>query len=461
MLRTHTCGELDKNYLEKEVVLCGWVDSRRDHGKIIFIDLRDRYGVTQIVFVKSVSKEAYNQANILRNEAVVKIKGKVGLRPKGTVNSKIQTGHIEVCVEDIFILNNSEEIPFSIEDNLEVSEEIRLSHRFLDLRRRKMLKNIDIRHKIIHRMRNYFDQEGFLEIETPLLTKSTPEGARDFLVPSRINPSSFYALPQSPQLFKQILMVSGVDKYFQIARCFRDEDLRKDRQPEFTQLDLEISFCEEEDIYSIMEKLFYNIFREVLGVDIKIPFPRISYSQAQEKYDSDKPDLGGEDKYRFGWVTDFPLFYYNEEEKRWDSEHHPFTAPSLDDLEHLDKDPSKVRSRSYDLVLNGQEIGSGSVRIHSFDLQNKIFSLLGMKEEEIEKRFGFFVKALKYGAPPHGGFALGLDRFLSIITESISLREVMAFPKTQRGFCPLTGAPSEVDEKQLRELGIDTIEEEE
>ncbi len=460
MLRTHNCGEPNKELLDKEVVLCGWVDSRRDHGKIIFIDIRDRYGFTQIVFVKSVSPDSYQKAQNLRNEDVIKIKGKVGTRPKGTINPNIPTGEVEVCVEDLEVLSNAEELPFSVQDRIDVSEEIRLTYRFLDLRRRNMLENMEIRGKVIKNIRDYFNKEDFLEVETPFLTKSTPEGARDFLVPSRIVSSAFYALPQSPQLFKQILMVSGIDRYYQIARCFRDEDLRRDRQPEFTQLDLEMSFAEEEDIYSLIESMLYKTFREVLGIELKIPFKRMDYSQAQEKYDTDKPNIEGDGAFRFVWVTQFPLFHYNQEEKRWDSEHHPFTAPLEEDSEELDKDPSKVRSRSYDLVLNGEEIGSGSVRIHSASLQNKIFQLLNIKEEQAQEKFGFLLKALKYGAPPHAGFALGLDRFLSILRGTQSLRDVIAFPKTQRGVCPLSGAPSEVSPEQLEELNIKTVEKE-
>ncbi|HEC69692.1 MAG TPA: aspartate--tRNA ligase [Candidatus Omnitrophica bacterium] len=457
MLRTHTCGELTKKDLDKEVILCGWVSSRRDHGKIIFIDLRDRYGLTQVVFIRSCSPNSYERAEKLRNEDVIKVKGKVSVRPEGTENPKISTGEIEVLAEELEILNSSEELPFLIEDNIEASEEIRLLFRFLDLRRKPLLKNLELRHKVIQSMRTYLNNLNFLEVETPFLTKSTPEGARDFLVPSRLNPSCFYALPQSPQLFKQVLMVSGLDRYYQIVRCFRDEDLRKDRQPEFTQLDLEMSFVEEEDIYEIIEGLCFYLFKEVLGIELKIPFPRLTYKEAYQRYSSDKPDLSTDEPFRFVWVTGFPLFKYNQEEARWDSEHHPFTAPFSEDLALLDKDPSQVRARSYDLVLNGQEIGSGSIRIHNPSLQKKIFAILNISEQAMEEKFGFLIKALNYGAPPHGGFALGLDRFLAIITDSASIREVIAFPKTQKGVCPLTGAPAKVSLRQLRELNIKVI----
>lgn len=459
MLRTHTCGDLTKKDLDKEVILCGWVSSRRDHGKIIFVDLRDRYGVTQIVFIKSEASLAYQEAQKLRNEDVIRVKGKVSLRPKGTENFKIPTGEIEILVKELKVLNTCQDLPFLIEDRIEASEEIRLSYRFLDLRRKPLIENLRLRHKVVQAMRNYLNNLDFLEIETPFLTKSTPEGARDFLVPSRLSPSCFYALPQSPQLFKQIFMVAGIDRYYQIVRCFRDEDLRKDRQPEFTQLDLEMSFIEEEDIFNLIEGLFSYLFKEVLGIELRLPFPRITYREAQEKFATDKPDLGGESPFRFLWVKDFPLFKYNQEESRWESEHHPFTAPWDEDLKFLDMEPSKVRARAYDLVLNGQEIGSGSIRIHSPQLQKKIFKILNISETEAEDKFGFLIRALTYGAPPHGGFALGLDRFLAIITNSDSIREVIAFPKTQKGVCLLTGAPTRVSFKQLKELNL-TIKEE-
>lgn len=459
MIRTHTCGELTINDVEKEAILCGWVASRRDHGKLIFIDIRDRYGLTQAVFIPKEAPLAYEKANSLRSEFVVVIKGTVNPRPKGTINPKIPTGEIEILAKELEILNPASSLPFEIDDNLELGEEIRLKYRYLDLRRPKMFNNIMLRHLLYQTLRNSLEKEGFIEVETPILTKSTPEGARDFLVPSRLNCGEFYALPQSPQLFKQILMVSGIEKYFQIAKCFRDEDLRADRQPEFTQLDIEMSFVDEEKIFELSEKLFFAIFKRLKGIELNIPFKRITYQEAIENYNSDKPDLRNKSEpqeFAFVWVIDFPLFKYTEEEKRWDSEHHPFTAPNINDAALLEgKDLSKIRSRSYDLVLNGQEIGSGSIRIHNQNLQQKIFQILGLSDEETKAKFGFLLEAFTFGAPPHGGVAFGMDRLLAILSNSNSIREVIAFPKTQKGTCLMTGAPSEVNEKQLRELSLE------
>ncbi|MCK4916919.1 MAG: aspartate--tRNA ligase [Candidatus Omnitrophica bacterium] len=466
MLRTHTCGDLTVEELNKEVVLCGWVASRRDHGKLIFIDIRDRYGITQIIFLPKPNTETYEKAKKLRNEDVVKIKGMVNSRPKKTENPKISTGYVEICAQELDILSAASDLPFNVEDNVEAGEETRLMHRYLDLRRNSVSQKIILRHKLNQEFRKILNEQNFLEIETPFLTKSTPEGARDYLVPSRLNENKFYALPQSPQLFKQILMVGGMDRYYQIARCFRDEDLRKDRQPEFTQLDLEMSFVDEEDILSIVENMFASVFSKLLGVEIKTPFLRIPHKEAIEKYGTDKPDLRNpnstekENEYKFLWVVDFPLFEYNEENKRWQSCHHPFTAPNEQDIPLLDTDLSKVRSRSYDLVLNGEELGSGSIRINSFELQKKIFEILGISELEAEEKFGFLLRSFKYGVPPHGGAAFGLDRLCAIITKSSSIREVIAFPKTQRGICPLSEAPSYIEEKQLDELKIKLIKEE-
>jgi len=456
MLRTHTCGQLNTGDIAKEVTLCGWVATRRDHGKLVFIDIRDRYGLTQVVFIPKESGQAYDLAQGLRNEFVIKVSGVVNSRPKGTINPKLSTGEVEVLAKDLVILNPSLTPPFEIEDDLAVTEEVRLKYRYLDLRRKKVFNNFVLRSKLYKTIRTFLDSLDFIECETPILTKSTPEGARDYLVPSRLNPGQFYALPQSPQLFKQILMVSGFERYYQIAKCFRDEDLRADRQPEFTQLDLEMSFINEEDIFSISEKLVQLILKEIKGLDIKIPFPRITYDQAQKKYNSDKPDLRAELKseFAFAWVVDFPLFKYNEEEKRWESEHHPFTAPRQEDLGLLEKSPEKVLSRSYDLVLNGVEMGSGSIRIHNQELQERIFKIIGIEKEDAHKRFGFLLEAFQFGAPPHGGFAFGLDRLLAILTGETSIREVIIFPKTSAAYCPLTAAPSDVDEKQLKELNL-------
>lgn len=462
MLRTHTCGQLTKDNLNKEVVLCGWVNARRDHGKVMFIDLRDRYGITQIFFFPKPYAQAYEEGKKLHNEDVVMIKGVVELRPEKTINDKIPTGYIEVHAQEVKVLNACEELPFQIEDNIEAGEEIKLSYRYLDIRRKPVFDRIALRNKFNYALRSFFNSKNFLEVETPFLTKSTPEGARDFLVPSRLNANKFYALPQSPQLFKQLLMVGGIDRYYQIVKCFRDEDLRRDRQPEFTQLDVEMSFVEEEDIFSLIEEMLFYVFKESLGVELTVPFPRISHQEAMQKYGSDKPDLGNGGNFRFLWVVDFPLFEYNEEEKRWDASHHPFTAPNKEDVSCLEnKDLSKVRAQAYDLVLNGQEIASGSIRIHDASLQQKIFNILGITDSQAEQKFGFLLKAFKYGAPPHGGFAIGLDRLYAIITGAESIRDVIVFPKTQKGACLLTDAPSFVDEKQLKELSLELIEENE
>ena len=456
MLRTHTCGELTTNDVGKVVTLCGWVAARRDHGKLIFLDLRDRWGRTQIVFLPKDSGEAYEKAQGLRSEFVIKAKGSVNPRPKGTINPKLSTGEVEVLVRELEILNSSLTPPFEIEEGLQISEEARLKYRYLDLRRKNMFDNFSLRPKLYKIIRSYLEQKDFIECETPILTKSTPEGARDYLVPSRTCPGKFFALPQSPQLFKQLLMVSGIEKYYQIAKCFRDEDLRADRQPEFTQLDLEMSFINEEDVFSLTEGLMQIAFKEIKSIEIKIPFSRLTFQQAKEKYASDKPDLRKElnSEFAFAWITDFPLFKYNEQEKRWESEHHPFTSPNEEDLESLEKTPDKARSRSYDLVLNGMEIGSGSIRIHNSQLQERVFKVIGLDKKEAAERFGFLLEAFQFGAPPHGGIALGLDRLLAVLAGEESIREMIAFPKTSLALCPLTSAPSEVDEKQLKELGL-------
>ena len=575
MLRTHTCGELRKEDAGKEVQLTGWVSRLRDHGGILFIDLRDRWGITQLVVDNK--EEIYTQASRVRPEYVIKVKGVVKERPEGLVNPRLSTGDVEIVVKDLEILSSSLLPPFEIEGNKETDESIRLRYRYLDLRRDKVQKNLILRHQVAQLIRRFLSEKEFLEVETPFLTKSTPEGARDFLVPSRLSPGHFYALPQSPQLFKQILMISGMDRYFQIVKCFRDEDLRADRQPEFTQVDIEMSFIEVEDIIQLIEAMMIYVFKESLGVAVDPPFPRLSYDEAMEKYGTDKPDLRipweiddltellgqeitsfsrggnnfavkalflpqGEDfsrkkldvlserakenslslswvkgggssplknklseetwqgmvnKYPFGenallllawgersnllnfmgslrfelggewikdkkpfqfcWITDFPLVDWNEEENRWDSVHHPFTSPREEDLDFLDSHPEKVKSKTYDLVLNGYEIGSGSIRIHQMDLQRRIFNLLNLKEEEIEQKFGFFIEALQYGCPPHGGIALGFDRLIMLMSGESSIREVIAFPKTQKGVCLLTGAPAPVEEKQLEILGISLL----
>jgi aspartyl-tRNA synthetase len=579
--RTHTCGELRSSDVGKIVTLNGWVDRRRDLGGLIFIDLRDRYGKTQVVFSPQHNDQAYQIAKELKSEFVISVTGKVERRPKGAENPSLPTGEIDVLADEVQILSKSETPPFLIEDDINVSEELRLKYRYLDLRRPIMQSNLITRHRMAQVVRRYFDENGFIEIETSFLVKSTPEGARDFLVPSRLHPGKFYALPQSPQLYKQILMVAGFDRYFQIVRCFRDEDLRADRQPEFTQIDVEMSFVTEEDVFNIVEGLIFRLMKEIKGIEIQLPFPRIPYVEAIEKYGTDKPDLrfdleivnatdifkttefkvfreaienggvicglnlpgcanfsrkqideltnfvkdlgaGGlvhfkvengevespvakyftkislqklkermnsrdgdlmilisdqpqkvysilgslrlemgrrlnlidEEQFRFAWIVDFPLLEWDEEENRWVSVHHPFTSPKLEDLHLLDSDPGKVRARAYDLVLNGNEIAGGSIRIHDAELQRKIFKLLGISDEEARIKFGFLLEAFKYGAPPHGGIAFGFDRLVMLFTGMKSIRDVIAFPKTSSALSLMDEAPSEVDPKQLDELHI-------
>ena len=581
MYRTHTCGELTSKDLGKKVILAGWVHRRRDHGGLIFIDLRDRYGLTQIVFNPAKSKELHDTAESLRGEYVVMVDGEVSLRPKGTENPKLKTGEVEIAVSKLTILNTAKTPPFEIDDEAQISEELRFTYRFVDLRRKSSRDKLIIRHKVCHITRNFLEAEGFIEVETPILTKSTPEGARDYLVPSRLSQGKFFALPQSPQLFKQILMVAGMDRYFQIARCFRDEDLRADRQPEFTQLDIEMSFVDVDDVLGLTERLIKAIFKDGIGVDLKTPFPRIKHRESIERFGTDKPDIrfgmelvdltdtlkGGQfqtfekviagggivkalnlkgradisrseidgltetaiklgakglayfkvgdgavdcpiakffdetrvkamltkmdavkgdmilavadkketvndvlarlrvalaekyglidkNKFNFLWVVEFPWFKYNNEEKRWEAEHHPFTAPYDEDIKLIETHPEKVRAKAYDLVLNGTEISSGSIRIHDSETQLMIFKAIGLGEEEIKSRFGFLLEAFSYGAPPHGGIAPGLDRLIAMMTGSESIRDVIAFPKTQKAVCFMTGAPSDVSEKQLKELGL-------
>ena len=577
MERSKYCGEINKSDVGKKLTLFGWVKTIRDLGGLTFIELRDRSGFVQIVFDPEKDKTLHKRVKEIGLEWVLKVVGTVRERPKENINDKIPTGEVEVIAEEMEVLNRSDPLPFEIDSKSEINELLRLKYRYLDIRREFMKRNIYIRSKVTNIVRNFLINEGFWEVETPILTKSTPEGARDFLVPSRIYPGKFYALPQSPQLFKQILMISGIDRYFQIAKCFRDEDLRADRQPEFTQIDIEMSFVSEDDIMDVVERMIKKVFEETLNISISIPLRRISYSEAMEKYGSDKPDLrfslpiidftdifldsdfklfknaikeGGrvkgfvikdkilsrkelkeieervidiglsgviaysisdkvssilskfisdkqrnrfknyasegdtillfagkgdeflellgkvrlylgnlfnlieKEKFELLWVTNFPLFEWNEEEKRWDSKHHPFTSPSPETVELLDKDPGKVYSRAYDFVINGYEIGGGSIRIHDINLQKKIFNLLGYSDEEVENRFEFFLRALRYGAPPHGGIALGLDRLVMLLSGASSLRDVIPFPKTQKAICPLTSAPSEVQEEQLKELKI-------
>ncbi|OGS24424.1 MAG: aspartate--tRNA ligase, partial [Elusimicrobia bacterium RIFOXYB2_FULL_50_12] len=582
MDRTCYCGALRARDVERRVVLCGWVHSRRDHGGVIFIDLRDREGIAQVVFQPEKS-DIFASAEKLRSEFVLRVEGLVRRRPEGTLNANIPTGEVEVVAEALIIINACPALPFEISDYTEASEELRLRYRFLDLRRPAVQKNFIFRHKILQNVRAFLSAAGFLEIDTPMLTKSTPEGARDFLVPSRMSPGAFYALPQSPQLFKQILMVSGFDRYFQIAKCFRDEDLRADRQPEFTQVDLEMSFVDENDVMQATEGLLAAIFKEALGKDLELPFARLSYDEAMLRYGSDKPDTrfgmeiadlcgelkncqfkvfaqaisgggvvrgicvpGGEKfsrseidgltsfvaaygarglawmkvtangpesnivkffsagelegiqgklgakagdlllfladtpavvaqglgalrlklakeinliaegAFNFLWVVDFPLLEWDKEEKRWSAMHHPFTSPRQEDIPLLDRpeDAGAVRARAYDIVLNGVEIGGGSIRIHREELQEKMFSLLKISSRDARERFGFLLEALTYGAPPHGGLALGLDRLCALILGEESIRDVIAFPKTQKAACLMTGAPGAVNSRQLKELEI-------
>lgn len=446
-------GGLNEGLAGKNVLVKGWIDTIREHGKLIFLDVRDKTGILQAVISAKENKAAFNEAKKAGREFCVEIEGLINLRPSGTINEKISTGKIEMNILRFVILNSCLPMPFEL-DSQEVSEDVRLKYRFLDLRRPVMQQNLLLRGKIMKIIRDFFYSQGFTEFETPFLAKSTPEGARDYVVPSRVHPGKFYALPQSPQLFKQLLMVAGMEKYFQIARCMRDEDLRADRQPEFTQLDVEMSFIEQEDIFSLVEQLMRFLFKEVLDKDLKIPFRRISYEESISKYKSDKPDLRKEvgEEFAFAWIVDFPLFEYSEEEKKYVAAHHPFCMPS--DLSLFDKDPPKVKAKTYDLVLNGVELLSGSIRIHNPEIQKKVFKILQISDEEAEQKFGFLLSALKYGAPPHGGFAIGLDRFIQIIISANSIREVIPFPKNSDARDVMLDAPSPLSEKQLKEANI-------
>ena len=455
MLRTHGCGELKPESVGQTVTLCGWLHRRRDHGGLSFFDLRDRSGLAQVVFNAKTNLRLHQEAKGLGPEYVLSITGVARARPKGTENPKLPSGMVEVEAHAVTVLNPAIPPPFEVDDQVEVSEDVRMQWRYIDLRRPASQQKLLLRHRIIHHIRETLNGLQFVEVETPILTKSTPEGARDYLVPSRVNPGAFFALPQSPQLFKQLLMVAGLERYFQVARCFRDEDLRADRQPEFTQLDLEMSFITEEDIFGVIETVLGRLFNEELHIPLAVPFPRLTYQEAQAKHQSDKPNLRTDaTPWAFCWVTDFPLFRWDAQAKRWDAEHHPFTAPHPEDVGLLARDPGTVRARAYDLVLNGMELGSGSIRIHQESLQRQVFQVLGLSEATVQERFGFLLKAFSYGAPPHGGFAFGLDRLVALVTQAPSIREVIAFPKTQKAVDPLTDAPSPVSDTQLKELGI-------
>lgn len=445
-------GTINEKKKDEKVLIKGWIDTIREHGKLIFLDIRDLSGTIQAVI--TAKDDNYEEAKKLTKESCVSIEGKINLRPEKTINPDIPTGKVELKIEKLEILNLSDALPFDL-DSEETGEETRLKYRYIDLRRPEMQKKIIARSKIIKIIRDTLYEEGFNEFETPILAKSTPEGARDYLVPSRTQPGKFFALPQSPQLFKQLLMVAGFEKYFQIARCMRDEDLRADRQPEFTQLDIEMSFITQEDIISLTEKILKRIWKEILNIEIKTPFKKISYDEAMEKYGTDRPDLrkNKEDKneYAFCWVIDFPAFEYSKEHEKHIAVHHPFTMPNLEEFK---KDPNKAKSKAYDIVLNGVEIGGGSIRIHNPEIQQEVFKFLGIEKKEQEEKFGFLLNALKFGAPPHGGIAWGLDRLTQIILGAESIRETIPFPKNKEAKDVMLDAPSEISEKQLKDVHI-------
>src|SRR3989344_1258622 len=449
--RTHI-GTLNEKDAAKIVKIQGWVDTVREHGKLIFLDIRDVSGIMQTVVSAKENPGVFETAKKLTKESCIEMHGSIGLRPKGTINENIPTGKVELQIKELVVLNTCPPMPFEL-DGKDIGEEVRLKYRYLDLRRNNMKHNMIFRSKLMKAIRDYMYSQGFNEFETPMLAKSTPEGSRDYVVPSRVHAGKFYALPQSPQLFKQLFMVAGMEKYFQIARCMRDEDLRSDRQPEFTQLDVEMSFTDKEEIIFLMEGLIQKLWKELLNVDISVPFKRITYADSMKKYNSDKPDLRKEngEKYAFLWVVDFPSFEYSEEYKKYVSPHHPFTMPNMADFA---KDKFKARSETYDIVLNGVEIGGGRIRIHDFKIQEKVFEVFSISKEEQREKFGFLLDALSYGAPPHGGIALGLDRILQLMLEVESIREVIAFPKNSDARDVMLDSPSELGKKQLDEAHI-------
>jgi len=448
------------NFLNQRVKVCGWVNSRRDHGKIIFIDLRDISGLLQIVFTPQ-NEKTYELAQELRPEWVISVEGVIKERPREMINPKLATGKIELAAENLEIFSKAKTLPFEISGKKEeVSEELRMKYRYLDLRREKMRENLKMRYKVIQFMRDFLTNEGFIEVETPILTKSTPEGARDFIVPSRLEPGKFYALPQSPQQYKQMLMVAGIERYFQIAKCLRDEDPRADRQAEHTQLDIEMSFVDQKDILNLVERLYVELIKTLFPEKRiqKIPFPRITYKEAIEKYNSDKPDLrknkNDPDELAFAFVVDFPMFEWHEKERQWGAMHHPFTMPQTKDIKEIKKNPEKILAYQYDFVLNGYEIGGGSLRTTDPEILLAVFEVLGNKREDIKKQFHHYFEAFSYGVPPHGGIAPGIDRFLAVVLNEPNIREVIAFPKTGDNRDLMMDAPSEVEEKQLKELHI-------
>jgi aspartyl-tRNA synthetase len=460
MLKDHNASDLTSKIDGKEVRLAGFVHSIRSHGKIIFIDLRDFTGLTQIVFAPE-NKEAYREAQKLSGEFVVFVKGIVKKRPSGMINKEIVSGEVEIEAKELKILSKAKTPPFQVDkDTRDISEKKRLKHRYIDLRSKRMLENLKIRTKVIRYLTDFLIDSSFLEIETPYITKGTPEGAREYVIPSRLHKGEFYVLPQSPQQFKQLLMVSGIERYFQIAKAFRDEDPRSDRQQEFTQLDIEMSYVDQEDILAIVEQMISEMVEDLFPDKkiAKLPFPRLTYNQAMKEYASDSPNmkenLEDPNELAFCWVTDFPLMEFNENEKKLVSTHHPFTAPNKEDLDKLDNEPENVRAQAYDLVLNGYEVAGGSIRISNQDLQKKIFQILGLSDQEIDNKFGHMLEAFTYGVPPHGGIASGLDRLVAEIANEDNIREVIAFPKTGDGRDLMMSAPSEIDQKQLDELGI-------